>query len=154
MPKDVIRRKAADNKYLHKDFHGALSAGMEYLRESYGEQAVREYLQQFAASFYAPLTDALKTRGLVALEEHFAKVYDDEGGDVRMTLSDDELLLHVEACPAVAHMRQHGYPVAGLFHETTGTVNEAICEGTPFGAELVEYDEQTGRSVQRFFRRK
>ena len=26
MPREVMRRKAADNPYLHKDFHGALSA--------------------------------------------------------------------------------------------------------------------------------
>lgn len=62
-------------------------------------------------------------------------------------------MLKVKACPAVMHMRENGYPVARLFHETTKTVNEALCEGTPFEAELAEYDEETGRSVQRFYRR-
>ncbi len=46
-----------------------------------------------------------------------------------MTLSDDELRIEVEACPAVTHMRKQGYPVARLFHDTTRTVNEAICHG-------------------------
>ena len=50
-------------------------------------------------------------------------------------------------------MRKNGYPVARLFHETTKTVNETFCEGTPYAFELVEYDMQTGRSVQRFYRR-
>jgi len=70
-----------------------------------------------------------------------------------MTLDADSLWIRVTACPAVTHLRERGYPVARLFRETTRTVNEAICEGTPYAAELIEYDEATGRSVQRFFRR-
>ena len=50
-------------------------------------------------------------------------------------------------------MRQNGYSVARLFSETTRTINEAICEGTPFAAELLEYDQETGRSLVRFYKR-
>ena len=153
MAKEIMRRKAADNEYLHPDFHGALSAGIDYLERNYGEQAVRDYLRQFATSFYAPVTEAINQRGLVAFREYLAIVYEKEGGQVRFDLSEDELTVHVEACPAVMHMRKHGYPVARLFHETTKTVNEAICEGTPFAAELLEYDPETGRGIQRFARR-
>ena len=63
---------------------------------------------------------------------------------------EERLVIRVPACPAVRHMRRQGYPVARLFHETTRTVNEALCEGTPFCAELAEYDPETGRSVQIF----
>lgn len=153
MTKQTMHRTASDNEYLHRDFHGALSTGIEYLHEHYGEEAVRRYLWHFARSFYAPLTEALKRRGLVAIEEHFRRIYDLEGGVVRFTLSEDELRLEVVACPAVTHMRQEGYPVARLFRETTDTVNQAICDGTPFAAQLIEYDEDTGQSVQRFYRR-
>lgn len=153
MAKEVVRRTARDNVYLHKDFHGALSAGIEYLDRTFGEEAVRHYLRQFAVSYYAPLIEAVRERGLVALRDHFAKVYQDEGAEVRMRLTDDELLIELDACPAVTHMRQQGYAVARLFHETTRTVNEALCESTPFAAELLDYDHQTGRSVQHFFRR-
>jgi hypothetical protein len=153
MAKEVMRRKADQNEYLHKDFHGALSVGIDYIEQQYGEEAVREYLWQFATAFYAPLTEAIGSRGLVALKEYFAGVYELEGGKAQMTLSDDELRIEVEACPAVTHMRKQGYPVARLFHETTRTVNEAICHGTPFTAELLDYDEATGRSTQRFYRK-
>jgi len=153
MAREVVRRTASDNRYLHKDFHGALSVGLEYVEHHFGEEAVREYLRQFARAFYAPLVADLKRRGLVALEEHFAKVYAEEGGDVRITLSEEELRIEVEACPAVTHMRERGYPVARLFRETTRTVNETICEGTPYTAELLSYDDRTGRSIQCFRRR-
>ena len=153
MAKEVMRRSASDNEYLHKDFHGALSAGIEYLHQHFGEGAVREYLRQFTTSYFAPLIEAVKARGLIALKDHFEKTYAIEGGSVRLDCSTDVLTLRVDACPAVSHMREHGYPVARLWVETTRTVNEALCEGTPFAAELVEYDEQSGRSVQRFHRR-
>ncbi len=153
MAKQIIHRTADDNQYLHPDFHGALSVGIEYLHDNFGEDAVRRYLWQFAQTFYAPLTDALNDRGLVALEEHFRNIYQLEGGAAEFRMSGNELEIRVDACPAVTHMRKQGYPVARLFRETTDTVNQAICHQTPFAAELVQYDEQTGRSVQRFYRR-
>jgi hypothetical protein len=153
MPKQTMHRAASDNEYLHQDFHGALSAGIDYLHEQHGEEAVREYLWQFARTFYAPLTEAIQQRGLAALEEHFRNVYALEGGTVRFTSSEEELRIEVDACPAVTHMRKQGYPVAKLFRETTETVNRAICHQTPFAAELLAYDDESGRSIQRFYRR-
>lgn len=148
-----MHRQAGDNEYLHPDFHGALSAGIEYLHTRYGEGAVREYLWQFARAFYAPLSDDLRRRGLIALEEHIRGIYDLEQGTVRFVRAADTLRIEVAACPAVTHMRSRGYAVARLFCETTDTVNRAICFQTPFAAELCDYDERTGRSVQRFYRK-
>jgi hypothetical protein len=153
MAKQIIHRTAGDNQYLHPDFHGALSVGIEYLHENYGEEAVRRYLWQFSRTFYAPLTSDLIDRGLVALDEHFRNVYQREGAVADFALSKEVLEIRVDACPAVTHMRKRKYPVARLFRETTDTVNRAICHQTPFAAELVCYDDETGRSVQRFYRR-
>ncbi len=153
MAQESIRRSATDNVYLHKDFHGALSTGIAYLEQCYGAEAVRDYLRQFAATFYATLTQAIKERGLIALREHLERIYALEGGTIHVAFTEDEMLLEVEACPAVAHMRQHGYAVAPLFSETSKTVYAAICEGTPFVAEWLRYDEQNGRSAVRFNRR-
>jgi len=153
VPKEVMERRASDNEYLHKDFHGALSVGITYVHKNFGEEAVREYLRQFTRSFYGPLIDEVRKEGLVALERHFRRLYEIEDSDVNITLSDDELVVSVKACPAVMHMRERGHAVAAMFSETTRTVNEALVEGTPFESELLEYDDETGRSVQRFIRR-
>jgi len=147
-----MRRKASDNPYLHRDFHGALSGGIEYLHRHFGAHFVRRYLRQFAASFYCLLTEDLKKRGLVALKEYFEKVYQLEGGQAQFNFSEDELKITVEACPAVTHLRKNGYAVAELFFETTRTVNETICEGTLFVAELLDYNPETGSGIQRFTR--
>jgi hypothetical protein len=153
MTKEIIRRDSADNVYLHKDFHGALSTGITYLEQRYGAEAVRDYLRQFARGFYAGVTQAINERGLIALREHLERSYALEGGQISITCSDDELLLKVEACPAVTHMREHGYAVAPLFYETSRTVYAAICEDTPFALEWLRYDEESGQSAVRFFRR-
>lgn len=153
MAKEIMERRASDNVYLHRDFHGALSTGIEYLHRTLGEEAVREYLRRFTRSYYAPVTSDIRERGIPAIREHFERIYAIEGGDVTFEQTADSLTVRVAACPAVSHMRAHGYPVARLFGETTCTVNDALVEGTPFDAELTEYDDETGRSVQRFTRR-
>ena len=150
MPREIMERRASDNVYLHKDFHGALSTGIEYLQTRFGEEAVRDYLRQFTSAYYAPLKKRLCEQGLSALKDYFENMYAAESGEITTTLTDTELVVSVSSCPAVMHMRGHGYTVARLFRETTETVNSALCDGTPYAAELVEYDEDTGKSVQRF----
>ena len=153
MSKRVMERKASDNEYLHKDFHGAMNHAIDYLHKNYGEDAAREYLKKFAKSFYAPLIEDLKKRGLVALKEHFERIYNIEGGDVEFSLSEDQLIIKVNKCPAVTYLKDNGVPIASLFYETTKTVNEALCEDTEFTCEFTDYDENTGGNIQRFYRR-
>lgn len=148
-------RKASDNKYLHKDFHNHLNLGLEYLRTHYGDEAVRTYLRQFANAFYKPLKDAIQANGLCALEQHYNDIYAREEAEKDITIerSNDELVLRVKRCPAVAHMRKTGVAISPLYDETTRTVNDTIVEGTPFAFELVSYNPEDGASIQRFYRR-
>lgn len=154
MPKEIMTRKASDNEYLHKDFHLGMNRGIDYLHKKYGEQAVREYLRRFAKNFYAPLTESLRSRGLVALKEHFEHIYKVERSNADIVLNgDEELIITVEVCPAVEHINKNNAKVADLFYETTKTVNETICEGTPYSFELINYNSETGGGTQRFYRR-
>jgi hypothetical protein len=152
MAKEFMYRAAADNAYLHRDFHGALSVGIDYLDQTLGAAAVKDYLFEFARTFYAPLTSELKRRGLSALRDHYRRVFQLEGGQVDFTESLDELIVDVSESPAVHHMRRQGYPVARLFHETIQSVGAGICEGTEYESELMLYHEASGGYRQRFFR--
>jgi len=71
-----------------------------------------------------------------------------------VSVSPDELVLSVPACPAVARIRDMGLRVSPSFIETTRTLHAAVCEGTGYCHELLEYEPQTGRSVERFSRRR
>jgi hypothetical protein len=149
-----MKRQASDNTYLHRDFHGALNQALVYLEEKFGAGAVREYLRQFARSFYSALTHEIKEKGLEALRDHLERIYTLEGAKFSLKCSPDELVLTVDACPAVAHIRKMGLPVSPRFAETTRTVNVAICEGTGYEFELLEYDGKSGRRVERYSRRR
>ena len=156
MSNQRMERRAGDNPYLHKDFHKALNWALIYLEERWGETAVREYLHDFAVKYYAPLAQALSRDGLDALHRHFAAVYAAEGGDVTIErqADPDSLTLLVRICPAVAHIRQAGDAVSPLFRLTSEVVNAAICQDTPYRAELTGYDPATGACVQLFTRRR
>lgn len=155
MAKEVMDRRASDNKYLHRDFHNFMSMGIDYVQSLYGDQGVREYLRDFGLTFYAPLTKDIKERGLQAIKDHYEKIYNIEEAieDIEISLSEDELIIKVAKCPAVTHIKGMGMKVSPLYYETIKTINETICEGTPFAFELVEYDADTGKSIERFYRR-
>jgi hypothetical protein len=155
MGKQIMERKASDNKYLHKDFHLHLNLGIEYLHQHYGEAAVREYLKQFARAYYAPLKQELKEKGLTAVLEHNRNIYTLEEAidDVEFSINENELMIRVKKCPGVSHIRKSGMQLSPLYCELTRTVNEVLCEGTSYAFELLNYDSDTGASVQRFYRK-
>ncbi len=154
MPKKVMRRRAGDNVYLHRDFHAALNRALLFLESRSGADAVREYLAGFAAAQYAPLREEIGRRGLAALEEHLRTAFEREGGGAEIGRDGDDLILRVAACPAVAHIAKMGEALSPLFFETTRTVNGVLCEGTPFGFSFDACDCPAGRCVQRFARRR
>ena len=153
MPKQTLTRKASDNPYFHKDFHIALNYGIEYLSRNFGEEAVREYLKQFADSYYSLLRIAIKEKGLLTVKEHYEKIYEIEKAVFDMSFSHDELIIHLSASPAVMHIKASGHSVSELFCETITTVNKTICENTAYDFELLEYIEENGAYRLRFFRR-
>jgi hypothetical protein len=150
---ETITFRSAGTPYVPKFFHAEFNAQIDYLQQQFGDDAVRRYLHQFVRAFHTPLIRDIQARGLVALKEYWEKIYRAEGAPVEFDLTEDELVMRIPACPAVRYMRERGIAPAALFFETARTVNEALVEGTPFAATLLEYDAETGRSVQQFYRR-
>lgn len=151
----IMDRRAADNKYLHRDFHISGDTGLRYVGEKYGDNGVKEYLRRFATAYYAPLAASVKEKGLVALKEHIENIYEiEEASEVlKTTLSDQELLVEVSYCPAMAYMKSIGYTPSKWYIEETRTVNETIADSADLGFELISYDNETGKAAYRFFRR-
>ncbi|MHC4883500.1 MAG: hypothetical protein ACYTGH_00295 [Planctomycetota bacterium] len=152
MTKEVLSQSSHENKYLHRDFHGALNHGLQYLGDHYGREAVVTYLRDFAREWYAPLMTAIADQGLEALAEHFTSLYAKEEAEVDVTLRDDTLEVKVPTCPAMTHIRNRGFTVSEYFGLTTSVINQTLCEGTAYHTEVVSYDESTGASHFRFWR--
>jgi len=134
---------------VHKDFHGALSFGLQFVEDHYGEQGLQDFLSGLADTVYQPLAADLRERGLPALRDHWQTVFEQEQADFELRMDGDVLVLDVRRCPAVTHMNEHGYAVAQHFCEHTRIVNEAVCKAAGYTAS-VEYDQEAGRCVQRF----
>ncbi|MFB3902404.1 MAG: hypothetical protein ACE15E_03040 [Acidobacteriota bacterium] len=145
----VLDLRGSEHEYLHKDFHGALCYAIRYLDEKFGLEATDEYLRQVGRNNYKPLIAALKAEGLIALERHWRTILGQEGRKFRMSREGDELVLFVDACPAIEHMKKTGQTVTKRYCQTTVSVNEAICEAAGFKSSC-EYEPGEGRCVQRF----
>jgi len=136
---------------VHKDFHGALSYGLQFVEDHYGQEGLRDFLSGLADTMFKPLVEDLRARGLPALRDHWQTIFKLEDGDFDLRMDGDTLVLDVRRCPAVSHMKEHGYAVADHYCEHTRIVNEAVCKAAGY-ASSVEYDQEAGRCVQRFWK--
>ncbi len=146
-------QKAKESTYFHQDFHIALNYGIEYVRQRFGPESVKEYLAQFAAAYYTPLKKALKDTGLTAIKAHYEKIYHTEHAQFQMQLLPAELHILLHASPAVAHIKAGGHKVSPLYHETVSTVNREICRDTPYDCELTKYNPENGGYQLRYYKR-
>jgi hypothetical protein len=153
MAKKVINQKASDNTYYHPDFHIALNHGIEYLNNTMGEDAVREYLRQFVNAYHAGLKKDFLENGLRAIKEHYEKIYEIEKAVYNMHISENELIIHLTESPAVMHIRAGNHSVSSVYRETVATVNKEICRNTDYDCDVVDYNNENGAYKLRFFKR-
>ncbi len=156
MEKLFIDRKAADNKYLHKDFHVTADNGITYVGENYGDEAVIEYLTQYAKSFYKLLVEKFNKIGLKALEENFVNVYAKEewSEHLKTQITDDELKIMVDKCPAVIYMKSIGHTPSKWYKETTYTTYKVLADMCNLDFVVKYYNEEDGSTEFVFSRRK
>ena len=155
MEKRFMERKAADNKYLHRDFHKLLDVGLAYIGARYSDDGVRQYLREFATVYYAPLIEKIKLNGLAELAAHIRAIYELEEASDALTLKLDEqsLSARVEKCPAVEHFKTIGHTASKWYAETTRVINETIADLANLSYSQHFYDEETGKCEYSFVRR-
>ena len=153
MTKKSITQRASDNEYFHKDFHIALNYGIEYLYENLGENAVDEYLMQFANNYHVSLKKSLSTIGLAAIQKHYEKIFKIEGATFDMNISKDKLTIHLHASIAVMHIKENGHLVAPAYEKTVSVVNQEVCRNTPYDCNMTDYNQDNGAYKIHFFKR-
>ena len=128
-----------------------MSFGLKFLAENYGRAEVEEYLRRVAGNVYGPLIESLKSEGLSALYDHWNEIMTLEEADFHVHMDEHVLILEVRECPAISHMKAHGYEVAPNFCESTRIVNDEICRRAGYSSSI-EYDQALGRCIQRCWR--
>lgn len=153
MGKEVMTRRASDNRYLHRDFHNILNVGLDYLADHFGAASVVGYLTDFARHFHAPEIARLKKEGLSGVEAIFRETYRSEDAEecLSFTQNRNALFVHVSKCPAVAHIRTLGDVPSVFYPLTTSVVWREIAGLAGIGFEQLNYDSETGKADYLFF---
>jgi len=148
----VMKRSASDNKYLHRDFHVSCDIGIGYVGERYGDEGVRDYLNQYTDNFLSPLAEAVRREGLEPLARYFRELYETEeaSGQLELTRKPGALHVRVSACPAVAYMKSTGHQPSKWYRETTNTLYARLAKNAGLRFTLESYDEATGAAAFRF----
>lgn len=148
----VMERKASDNKYLHRDFHISADNGIEYVGEKYGDEGVKEFLSDFARSYFQLLVKEYKRDGLKAIAKYIKRIYETEeaSDSIELTVSDKNLTVKVKYCPAVKYMRSQGHVPSRWYKLSTFAVYNRLA--IDCGIKFVggEYDEETGATEFEF----
>ena len=121
------------------------------MEQKYGKAFLIEGLRQIGCKVYAPITDRLAEDGLRYLATYWQEIFDLEGGQCEISLQDESLTLRVLNCPAVSYIRDKDWPLAPSFCEHTRIINQEICRAAGYDCN-VEYDQQQGRCVQKFWK--
>jgi hypothetical protein len=138
---------------VHKDFHGALSAGFQYLAERYGEKKLEEYLKFCGENIYRWLIDEIEKEGLSSLERYWHRIFSLEEGQFEIKRQGDkEIKLVVKKCPALSHMEKAGYPVYKDFCLQCRIINRVLAEKTGLTSE-VKSEQSKKRCIQTFKRK-
>ena len=139
-------------EYFHRDFHSSMNMGIEYLGANYGEASVREYLTGYTDSVYHREIEAIREKGLEAIEDKIHDTYEKEHAldALRMKRTKDWLEVSILYCPAVKHLRETGREVTRWYPMTTTVVMERFAEACGARFEMESYNEETGAARYRF----
>ena len=140
---------------VHKDFHGVMSYLIKFMRENHGTGHMEKFFSDSAAYIYRPLIDRIKKNGISEIEKHYRKVFDMEKGKYEFESDgSSEITFKVKKCPAVWHMKETGSEIDRDFCLcSTELVNKSIAAECGYDFS-VEYDQENGQCIQKFWREK
>ena len=150
----VIDMKAEDNKYLHPGFHISCDIALRYCGDTYGYEAVVEFLRKHTREYYSPRIEEIKREGLSALKAWIESVYErEEATDVLHTeLAGETLTVTVDESPAVSFMKKVNHTPSKYHIEGTRTVYRTVAEECGLDFTMEYFDDNGGTKL--IFKRK
>ena len=134
---------------LHRDFHASILDGANYMRDNYGEDALREVLFATGTKVYKTLHEKLMDGDASELLAWWRYYMDREGADYSIEETVDGAVLTVHNCPALRHLESRKIGGGKGLCAATRMLNEAFCSGSPYEIVLEETGECSCRQVLR-----
>ena len=134
---------------VHKDFHLATDTTIRYVLSQYGLGFLKELFRRTAHLVYKEIYEALKKGDCKPLVEHLTYFLKREEAVFRVINGKDEVILEIEECPAVKHLKERGREVTTDFCLQTALMNEAWSEGSEFNITTFITGEGSCRQIIR-----
>jgi len=141
-----------DTGNLHLDFHGTVNTTINYIVKNFGADAIRKIFFNTGRDVYKSIREKLTKGDASELIEHWNYYFNRENAAFRIVSNADNVILYVDECPAVKHIKKLGLELSPHFCDQTDYVNKGICSGTDFDITTVKTGEcsciQTLRRVK------
>ena len=134
---------------LHRDFHASVLDGVNYMRDNYGDDALRKVLFNTGTKVYKTLHEKLVAGDCSELLAWWRYYMDREGADYTLEETADGAVLTVRGCPALKHLDNRSIPGGKGLCAATRILNEAFCSGSPYEIVLEETGERSCRQTLR-----
>ena len=134
---------------LHRDFHASILDGVNYVRDNYGEDALKDVLFKTGTKVYKTLHEKLVAGDKSELLEWWRYYMDREGADYSLEETADGAVLTVRDCPALKHLENRRIEGGKGLCAATRILNEAFCSGSPYEIVLEETGDRSCRQVLR-----
>lgn len=121
-----------DGGNLHLDFHGATNITIKYIVETFGVDALHEILFNVGHDVYKSIRENLANDDTSELIEHWTYYFDREKADYQIEEHGNDVVLTVNECPAIKHIKSLGLELADNFCDQTKVINKGLCDGTPY----------------------
>ena len=144
---NVLRYRSGGE--LHRDFHASILDGANYVRDNYGEEALREVLFETGTKVYKTLHEKLVAGDPSELIAWWRYYLDREGSAYTLEETADGAILTVSDCAALKHLENRNIPGGKGLCAATRILNEAFCSGSPYEIVLEETGERSCCQVLR-----
>lgn len=115
------------------DFYFAVNAIFRHIHDRYGKEALIDYWRSLGREYYARRNVPWREGGLDAIatdwREYFAR---EPQAEVNAVVKGGCVILEINVCPAIKHLRDHGREIVPYYCEHCDHVCGAMAESAGF----------------------
>lgn len=130
------------------DFYFAINATFRFIRQRLGEEALLRYWRDLGRHYFAPVARLWREGGRQSVAQYWKDFFSAEpGAKVEVREEGGAVVLDVQICPAIAHLRAGGREIDPGFCQHCYFVSEALAASAGMTARV---EGGNGSCRQRF----
>lgn len=119
------------------DFYFAINATFRFIETRLGREGLRRYWLDLGEQYFSNVSAAWKGGGLQSVADYWRAFFKAEpDGDVEVISKKQSVVLDVQACPAIKHLRAHRREIVPCFCQHCYFVTEAMAAPAGFTVRI------------------